>query len=111
MMEKLAQANESGECTPTHFHFIYHHVQSCGVCYIAERAETLPYFYSTPICTLYNILWFSYILSLAFYACLGLQAYVLDSLERCTLGITIMCPLTRQNLFCLGKKMILFVCF
>ncbi len=31
MMEKLAQSGEGGGCTPTPFHFIYHHVQSCGV--------------------------------------------------------------------------------
>jgi hypothetical protein len=26
MMEKLAQAGEGGGCTPTLFHYIYHHV-------------------------------------------------------------------------------------
>ncbi len=31
MMEKLDQAGEGGGCTPTPFHYIYHHVQSCGV--------------------------------------------------------------------------------
>ncbi len=33
MMEKLAQPGEGGGggCTPTPFHSIYHHVQSCGV--------------------------------------------------------------------------------
>jgi hypothetical protein len=32
MIEKLAQAGESGGSTPIPFHYIYHHVQSCGVC-------------------------------------------------------------------------------
>ncbi len=31
MMEKLARASEVGGCTPTPFHYIYHHVQSCSV--------------------------------------------------------------------------------
>jgi hypothetical protein len=31
MMEKLAQTGEGGGCTPTPFHHIYHHVQSCNV--------------------------------------------------------------------------------
>ena len=31
MMEQLAQAGEDGECTPAHFQFIYHHIQSCSV--------------------------------------------------------------------------------
>jgi hypothetical protein len=31
MMEKLAQPSEGGGWTPTPFHYIYHHVQSCGV--------------------------------------------------------------------------------
>ncbi len=31
MMEKSAQPGEGGGCTPTHFHYVYHHVQSCGV--------------------------------------------------------------------------------
>ncbi len=31
MMEKLAQPVEVGWCTPTPFHYFYHHVQSCGV--------------------------------------------------------------------------------
>jgi hypothetical protein len=33
MMEKSAQAGEGAGCTPTTFHYIYHHVQSCGVRY------------------------------------------------------------------------------
>ncbi len=31
MLEKLAQPGEGGGCTPTPFHSIYHHVQSCCV--------------------------------------------------------------------------------
>ncbi len=31
MMEKLAHSSEVGGCTPIPFHYIYHHVQSCGV--------------------------------------------------------------------------------
>ncbi len=31
MMEKFALAGEGGECTPTPFHSVYHHVQSCSV--------------------------------------------------------------------------------
>ncbi len=31
MMVKSAQAGMSGGCTSTPFHYIYHHVQSCGV--------------------------------------------------------------------------------
>jgi hypothetical protein len=49
MMEKLAKAGEGGGCTPTPFHYIYHHVHSCGVRLYgpAERADTLyPYMYS-----------------------------------------------------------------
>jgi hypothetical protein len=34
MMEKLAQAGEGRGCTPTPFHYIYHHVQSCSVRFI-----------------------------------------------------------------------------
>jgi hypothetical protein len=32
MMEKLALAGMDVGCTPTPFHYIYHQVQSCGVC-------------------------------------------------------------------------------
>ncbi len=32
MMEKLAQAGRGRGCTPTPFHYIYHHVQSCESC-------------------------------------------------------------------------------
>jgi hypothetical protein len=31
MMEKLAQAGEGGESTPTPFHYSFHHIQSCSV--------------------------------------------------------------------------------
>jgi hypothetical protein len=31
MMVKSAQPGGGGGCTPTPFHSIYHHVQSCGV--------------------------------------------------------------------------------
>ncbi len=31
MMEKLAQASVGRGCTPTPFHCIYHHIQSCSV--------------------------------------------------------------------------------
>ncbi len=31
MRVKSAQAGEGGRCKPTPFHYIYHHVQSCGV--------------------------------------------------------------------------------
>ncbi len=43
-MENSALAGEGGGCTPTPFHYIYHHVQSCGVYAPAERADTLPLF-------------------------------------------------------------------
>jgi hypothetical protein len=50
---KLTQAGEGGGCTPTPFHYIYHHVQRVVVYAPAMRADTLPYFSSTPICTLW----------------------------------------------------------
>ncbi len=31
MIEKLAQAGEGGVCTATPFHYIQHHIQSCGL--------------------------------------------------------------------------------
>jgi hypothetical protein len=40
MIQKLAQAGEGIGCTPTSFHYIFHHVQSCGV---------RPYFYYIPV--------------------------------------------------------------
>ncbi len=45
MMEKFAHAGEGGRCTPTPFHYIYHHVQSWMS---AERACTLPLFLLYP---------------------------------------------------------------
>jgi hypothetical protein len=53
MIEKLAQAGEGGRCKPIPFHYIYHHVQSCGVRSMQLRGQIhYPYFYSIPICTL-----------------------------------------------------------
>ncbi len=46
-----AQSGESGGCTPSPFHSIYHHEKSCGVRFSWEGRYTL-YFSSTPICTL-----------------------------------------------------------
>ncbi len=51
MMEKLAQAGEGGECTPTPCKFIYNHIQSCSVhctCTPAERTDTLTLFHLYP---------------------------------------------------------------
>jgi hypothetical protein len=42
MTEKLAQAGEGGGCTPTPFHYIYHHVYKVVVYVPAEKADTLP---------------------------------------------------------------------
>ncbi len=42
MMEKSSQAGEGGECTPSPFHFIYHHKQSCGVRSSRQGRYTLP---------------------------------------------------------------------
>ncbi len=39
-MEKLAQPGEGGGCTPTPFHYIYHHVQNCVVCSSCEGRYT-----------------------------------------------------------------------
>jgi hypothetical protein len=47
MMKKSTLAGEGGGCTPTCFHYIYHHVQSC-VYPPAERADTLPLFHLCP---------------------------------------------------------------
>jgi hypothetical protein len=46
MMEKLAQAGDGGGCTPTRFHYIYHH--KVVVYALGERAETLPLFLLCP---------------------------------------------------------------
>ncbi len=49
LMEKLARPGEGGECTPTFFHYIYQHVQSCGVRSSWEgRSDTLPLFILYP---------------------------------------------------------------
>jgi hypothetical protein len=51
MMEKLAQTGEGWACTPTPF--IISTITYKVVLYApAERADTLPLFYSTPLCTL-----------------------------------------------------------
>ncbi len=52
LMEKLAQAAWCGwRCTPIPFHYIYHHMQSCGICSSWEGR------YTTPISTLYPYLY------------------------------------------------------
>ncbi len=43
-----------GGCTPTPLHYIYHQVQSCGVCSSWEGRYTHPYFLIYPICTLWR---------------------------------------------------------
>ncbi len=40
-------------CTPSPFHYIYHHVQSCGIRSSSVGRFTHPIFYSTPICILW----------------------------------------------------------
>ncbi len=52
-MEKLAQAGEGEGCTPAPFHYIYHHVQSCGVQSSWEGRYTPPI---SPL-PLYDTLW------------------------------------------------------
>ncbi len=47
-MEKLDRL-EGGGCTPTHFHYIYHHVQSCRR-YTLQLFLLYPYMYSV-VCT------------------------------------------------------------
>ncbi len=42
MMEKSAQPGEGAGCPLTSFHYIYHHVQSCGVCSSWEDRYTTP---------------------------------------------------------------------
>jgi hypothetical protein len=42
MMEKSAQPDEGGRCTPTPFQSIYHHIYKVVVYAPAERADTLP---------------------------------------------------------------------
>jgi|688.fasta_scaffold95572_3 hypothetical protein len=48
MMEKWALAGEGGGCTPTPFHSIYHHVQSCSV----HRKKAFRYSRPQPGCQL-----------------------------------------------------------
>ncbi len=55
-MEKSAQPGEGGGFTPTSFHYIYHHVYKVVVYAPAERSDAFPYFYSTPIRTLWFII-------------------------------------------------------
>ncbi len=47
MMERLAQASEGSGCTPTPFHYIYHHKQQ----YTLQLRGQIhpPYFISTPM--------------------------------------------------------------
>ncbi len=52
-MEKSAQPSEGGKRTPSPFHTSYHQVQSCSIYAPSEREDALPYFISTPICTLW----------------------------------------------------------
>jgi hypothetical protein len=54
MIKKLTQDGEDGGCTPTPFHYIYHHVQSCGVCSSREGRYTPPISILYPICTLWR---------------------------------------------------------
>ncbi len=44
MMKKLAQAGGGWRCTPTPFHYSYHHVQSCSV-RSSEWADTITLFH------------------------------------------------------------------
>ncbi len=48
MMEKSAQSGEVGGCTPTLFHYIYHHIQKCGVRSSWKGKFTLPLFLLYP---------------------------------------------------------------
>ncbi len=57
MREKLAKASEGGGCTPIPFHYIYHHVQSCGVCSSWEGRYTPPF--STLPLYIYYVAWIS----------------------------------------------------
>jgi hypothetical protein len=56
MMEKLAWVGVGGWCTPTPFHNIYHHGQSCSVCSSWEGRYTLPLFllYPNILCGIYS---------------------------------------------------------
>ncbi len=48
MMVNSAQSGEGGRCTPSPFHSIYHHQQSCGVYAPAKKADTLLLFLLYP---------------------------------------------------------------
>ncbi len=54
MMEKFSQAGEGGGCTPTPFHYIYHHVQSCSCSVLSSCCEGryALSISSLPLCTL-----------------------------------------------------------
>jgi hypothetical protein len=49
---KSTQPGKGGGARPPLFHFIYHHVLSCGVLLRGLILIHFPYFYSTPVCTL-----------------------------------------------------------
>ncbi len=52
MMETFAQVGEGGSCTPTLFHYIYHHVQlSCALLSSWEGRYT-PHISTLPLCVL-----------------------------------------------------------
>jgi hypothetical protein len=56
MMEKSALAGGWGvHPHPVSLYCIFHHVQSCSVYALAERANTLPVFHLYPMCTLWSI--------------------------------------------------------
>jgi hypothetical protein len=54
--EKISTGWWGWGCMPTPFHHMYRHVQHFVLYAPAERADTLPFFYSTPICTLWYYL-------------------------------------------------------
>ncbi len=64
MMENSAQPGVGGGCTPTSFHYIYHHEQSCGVRSSWEGRYTPP-ISSSPMSTLWSapLRWFQLTLS------------------------------------------------
>jgi hypothetical protein len=53
MMEKSAQPGGYGKCTPTPFHYIYYHLQSCSVRSSLEGRYTPP-ISSLPLYVLYG---------------------------------------------------------
>jgi hypothetical protein len=64
MMEKSAQAGESGGCTSTPFHRITIMYKGVAVYAPAERADTPPLFHLYPTCTL----WWEYHRGQVFYS-------------------------------------------